>query len=236
MDRVAETELSQGHPDGSVAVKCGIASSTMYEWYRLGLSGDARYETFAWAIETGRHAFEERMLGRVEAGGVGWQSAAWLLERTRPTRYARTDRQDPEARKEDFKMVVTVEYVTTVLPAHNAESRVLPERTGPTDDDDSPVPSDEHVATPMPRPTSQAVRVTAEATRSRQRSLADDGEAIGPNTLRPTLRATSLADGEVEASTPTTGLSVPAPIEGTYRVMSSEHVRFPSSRVNRTPS
>ena len=49
---------------------------------------------FAEAVERAMAESETNLLARVHEAKMGWQGAAWILERTKPDRYARRDRID----------------------------------------------------------------------------------------------------------------------------------------------
>lgn len=245
MDEVARETLSKGYPDSSVAVRLGVSSNTIYRWLREGLEqGEGSpFWSFVTAVESGRGAFEEETLDVIRRGLGGWQASAWLLERTRPTRYARTDRADPEGKRDDFKLTVTVEYVQTTLPAHNAEARLLPEPL--SEGEDSPaddtmpasverrhVPSSKHGTPPSATSPVSATRVTAEVEYAHRTSEPVNQPDDKAN-RQSTDQIVSSPDNTVEAEISTMPLSVGGAIEGTYRELAPKHVRFPSSRVNK---
>jgi hypothetical protein len=68
-----------GMPEDRVAVLCGFSCSNPAGWGQYLL----RHPDFKRELETARVTGEVEMQGRVLDASVGWQGAAWLLERTR---------------------------------------------------------------------------------------------------------------------------------------------------------
>jgi len=68
-----------GMPEERIAMLCGFASGNPTGWGQYLLRNPA----FKQELETARVTGEVEMQGRVLDASVGWQGAAWLLERTR---------------------------------------------------------------------------------------------------------------------------------------------------------
>lgn len=68
-----------GMPEERIAMLCGFASGNPTGWGQYLL----RNPSFKQELETARVTGEVEMQGRVLDASVGWQGAAWLLERTR---------------------------------------------------------------------------------------------------------------------------------------------------------
>lgn len=68
-----------GMPNDRVAILCGFSSGNPAGWG----SYLARHPDFARELESARVMGEVQMQDKVLDAGVGWQGAAWLLERTR---------------------------------------------------------------------------------------------------------------------------------------------------------
>jgi len=68
----------------SVACRAvGISTTTLLRWTKRGEAGDEPYASFIADIEAADASGECVLQERVIAGSVGWQGAAWMLERTR---------------------------------------------------------------------------------------------------------------------------------------------------------
>lgn len=70
------------------AVSVGICERTLRHWCEWGGEGREPYAAFVAAIEKAESEGELALLAKVEAGGEGWQSKAWILERRWPARWS----------------------------------------------------------------------------------------------------------------------------------------------------
>jgi hypothetical protein len=85
---------THGAPLETAAEAAGIHVSTLYRWLDRGLVGEEPYAAFCEAVTRARARGELNLLRTVRIGdgqGVGFggaKASAWLLERTRPAKYA----------------------------------------------------------------------------------------------------------------------------------------------------
>lgn len=96
-DRIVEA-ISQGAYQDVAARYAGIDPATFYRWMDKGSSDDAapEYREFHDAVENAKAAAEVDavlVINRAALDGA-WQAAAWWLERTRPKKYGRFDRNE----------------------------------------------------------------------------------------------------------------------------------------------
>lgn len=78
----------------------GIGRATAYEWIERGEAGEAPFDLFADAVKKGRAAFQAQAARIIAEGKQGWQSRAWLLERSDPEQYAVRQRVEHSGRVE----------------------------------------------------------------------------------------------------------------------------------------
>lgn len=76
--------------DTQIALKCGIADSTLRGWVSMGLAEDAKEPFLSFAKEYSDASIdvEDRALKNIEEHHEEWKADAWFLERFRPMRYA----------------------------------------------------------------------------------------------------------------------------------------------------
>lgn len=82
--------LKLGMYDTIAAEAVGISRQTFYRWIRRGKEErEGLYYDFAQAIEQGKAIGEADLLATIKrASNRTWQAAAWILERSRPERWA----------------------------------------------------------------------------------------------------------------------------------------------------
>lgn len=91
----------------SVAIgKAGLTSNVHYEWMQKGEEdiaagrGDSPFAVYATTIKNAQAEFQYRQLRVVQEGKQGWQSRAWMLERSDPQQYAIRQRVEHSGRVE----------------------------------------------------------------------------------------------------------------------------------------
>lgn len=82
--KIAEA-IANGLPDHHAAALAGITNETLREW-----KAD---EEFSLSIKSAVAARLTKRLARVEAGRLGWQGTAWILERCYAAEFARPEIQ-----------------------------------------------------------------------------------------------------------------------------------------------
>jgi transposase-like protein len=90
--------ITLGNYTEVAAQYAGIDPTTFYRWLEKGKQDDADpvYKDFVEAVNNAKATAEVRavvLINRAANEGV-WQAAAWFLERTRPKRYGRFDRNE----------------------------------------------------------------------------------------------------------------------------------------------
>jgi transposase len=90
--------IQLGNYTDVAAQYAGIDRATFYRWMEKGKQDDAdpAHKAFVEAVENAQATAEVRavvLINRAANEGV-WQAAAWFLERTRPKRYGRFDRNE----------------------------------------------------------------------------------------------------------------------------------------------
>lgn len=82
--------VSSGMGWAEAARACGIGVRTLRDWRHRGQTDPkSRYGTLVKRLEQAEAEFERTHLETIAAASKkSWQAAAWLLERTRPERYA----------------------------------------------------------------------------------------------------------------------------------------------------
>jgi len=126
IDRITEI-LEEGNYDKVAAQAVGISTGSFYRWMREGKKlppeSDSLYRKFYDAIERAKAKGEVRLLRVIKtASSRSWQAAAWILERSRPQRWAlRKSSEDPVSywKKEILHMlkegVATPQYVENAI-------------------------------------------------------------------------------------------------------------------------
>jgi transposase-like protein len=79
--------LRAGAYRDSAAQANDVHPATVRRWVQQGEAGDSDYEAFARALKKAEAVAERRLLRLVRAGGEGWQSKAWIMERRWPARW-----------------------------------------------------------------------------------------------------------------------------------------------------
>lgn len=95
--RIVEA-ISLGNYQEVAAQYAGIDKATFYRWMEKGRQDDPdpAYKEFYDAVENAKANAEVRavvLINRAAQEGT-WQAAAWWLERTRPKKYGRYDRNE----------------------------------------------------------------------------------------------------------------------------------------------
>ncbi len=86
--------IEQGNYASVAVAAAGISAVTYYDWLKRGRSGEQPYANFLNAIKKAESKAEAALVAGIKDAGIKqWQAMAWLLERTRPQRYSRQDRQ-----------------------------------------------------------------------------------------------------------------------------------------------
>lgn len=82
--------IEEGNYDMVAAQAAGITRQTFYSWIRRGKAErEGIYYDFAQAVEGAKARGEVALLSTVKAASTRtWQAAAWMLERSRPDRWA----------------------------------------------------------------------------------------------------------------------------------------------------
>ena len=77
----------------TAASACGVRRDTVHEWLRRGARGEEPFAELVRQIDAADGQAEANLLAKItDAADVDWKSAAWVLERTRKTRYAAESR------------------------------------------------------------------------------------------------------------------------------------------------
>lgn len=92
--------LRAGNYVETAALACGVTKQTLYNWQLRGEDEQGPYRDFLDAVKEAQALAEVDLLKEVSEGGLGWQSRAWVLERTRRQRYALATRAELEAKVE----------------------------------------------------------------------------------------------------------------------------------------
>lgn len=79
------------------AALAGVCERTLYYWLEAGASGQDPLATFLQDLKSAEAKAELEALTAVKAGGPGWQSRAWYLERKYPERWGRCVRPVAES-------------------------------------------------------------------------------------------------------------------------------------------
>lgn len=74
------------------AALAGVCERTLYNWLEAGDAGQEPLATFLQDLKSTEAKAELESLAAVKAGGPGWQSRAWYLERKYPERWGRSVR------------------------------------------------------------------------------------------------------------------------------------------------
>lgn len=85
------------------AALAGVCERTLYNWLESGAAGQEPLATFLQDLKSTEAKAELEALAAVKAGGPGWQSRAWYLERKYPERWGRSVRPVAEALAVDAK-------------------------------------------------------------------------------------------------------------------------------------
>lgn len=95
--RIVEAIRAGNYLD-TAARYAGIDPVTFFRWMERGAREDAEplYAEFREAVEEAKASAEVRAVLRIQqaANDGTWQAAAWWLERTRPKKFGRFDRQE----------------------------------------------------------------------------------------------------------------------------------------------
>lgn len=80
--------IEQGNYPEVAAQAQGLDRTTHYDWMLRGdAEPDSIYARYSHAVKTAGSKAQITLMGRISTGAVGWQGAAWILERTRPNLY-----------------------------------------------------------------------------------------------------------------------------------------------------
>jgi hypothetical protein len=85
--KIAEA-IADGLPDEYACALVGINRETLYQW-----RNDPEFNEFSNAIKAVQGKRLIKRLARVEAGDVGWQGTAWILERCYAREFCRPEVQ-----------------------------------------------------------------------------------------------------------------------------------------------
>ena len=87
---VMVAHIQEGNYDSIAAGAAGITRQTFYRWIRKGKEDrEGIYYDFYQAVEQAKAAGEVELLKTIKAASQRtWQAAAWMLERSRPDRWA----------------------------------------------------------------------------------------------------------------------------------------------------
>ena len=96
--RICEA-LATGQTRRCAAALGGVEHRTLCYWLAKGRKGDPKYRQFVHQIEKAEAEAEAPMVERVRQGTVGWQGAAWWLERRRRKTWKRPAFQAAEQPK-----------------------------------------------------------------------------------------------------------------------------------------
>lgn len=90
--------ISLGNYQDVAAQYAGIDRATFYRWMEKGRQDEPEplYKAFHDAVEAAKASAEVRAVVQINRAATEgtWQAAAWWLERTRPKKYGRFDRNE----------------------------------------------------------------------------------------------------------------------------------------------
>lgn len=98
--RVMLDAFSRGAPITTACHLAGISTQTYYVWIkRADVDGEEEYVKFIAALRKAKANWELAKMEEIDKGLLGWQSKAWLLERSSPNNFGlkkMDDRMPPE--------------------------------------------------------------------------------------------------------------------------------------------
>ena len=130
-------DLRAGNYKSVAAGANGVNASTFSHWEKRGREDIAKgqpatiYAALYQAVKRAADLGEKELLGIIRKAAQGWQGAAWILERTRPDRYAKRERIDLTVARREIAALSDRDLTVLAKQAASAQGTTLEMIAGP---------------------------------------------------------------------------------------------------------